>query len=96
MAFDVVNAKGSFKVMDNEVAKLLKADVVLPESCLKPGLKDRNLLERMMSPEGRRFNGPAVVGIREISRELEFNSSYSLLVHAPEESLPCVQFAGGY
>ncbi|MCI0421723.1 MAG: hypothetical protein L0312_21270, partial [Acidobacteria bacterium] len=38
MGFDAVNAKGSFKVMDNEVAKLLQADVVLPDSCLKPAL----------------------------------------------------------
>lgn len=89
MGFDAVNAKGSFKVMDNEVAKLLQADVVLPDSCLKPALKDRNLLQRLVSPEGRRFQGPAVVGIREISRELEFSSSYTLLVHAPEESVQC-------
>jgi len=87
MAFDGLNAKGGFKVMTDQVAEAIKADVVLPESCLKPALKDRGLLQRMLSPEGRRFQGPAVLGIREISQDLEFRSSYTLTVHAPEDSL---------
>ena len=87
MAFDTLNAKGSFKVMGDEVAELLKADVILPESSLKPALRERNLLEKWMAPEGRRFTGPTLLGIREISETLEFKSSYTLTVHAPEDSL---------
>ena len=87
MAFDNLNAKGSFKIMGDEAARMLKADVILPESCLKPAMKDRNFLQKMVSPEGRRFNGPAVLGIREISENLEYKSSYTLTVHAPEDSL---------
>ena len=52
MAFDGLNAKGGFKVMANHVAEAIKADVVLPESCIKPALKNRGLLQRMLSPEG--------------------------------------------
>ena len=87
IAFDNLNAKGSFKVMGDEVAQLLKVDVVLPESCLKPSVKERNLLQKMLSREGRRFHGPAVLGIREVSENLEYKSSYTLTVHAPEDSL---------
>jgi len=87
MAFDGLNAKGGFKVMADHVAGALQADVVLPESCIKPALKDRGLLQRMLAPEGRRFHGPAVLGIREVSQELEFRSSYTLTAHAPEDSL---------
>src|SRR2546430_1100950 len=87
IAFDSFNAKGSFKVMGDEVAQLLKVDVVLPESCLKPSVKERNLLQKMLSPEGRRFHGSGVLGIREVSENLEYKSSYTLTVHAPEDSL---------
>ena len=87
MAFELLNAKGSFKVMGDEVAQWLKADVILPESCLKPAMKERNFLQKMLSPEGRRFNSPAVLGIREVSEDLEYKSSYTLTVHAPEDSL---------
>ncbi|MCI0624287.1 MAG: hypothetical protein L0387_22020 [Acidobacteria bacterium] len=87
MAFETLNAKGGFKVMTDEVAQLVKTDIILPESCLKPALKDRGILQRMLSPEGRRFRGQTVLGIREVSRDLEFRSSYTLTVHAPEDSL---------
>jgi len=36
---------------------------------------------------GRRFRGDVVVGIREVSRQLEFESSYTLVEHAPEDSI---------
>ncbi len=87
IAFDVFNTKGSFKVMGDEVARLLTAELILPESCLKPATKERNFLQKMLSPEGRRFNCPAVLGIREISQNVEYKSSYTLTVHAPEDSL---------
>jgi len=36
---------------------------------------------------GRRFAGNVAVGIREVSRQLEFESSYTLVEHAPEDSI---------
>ena len=36
---------------------------------------------------GRRFRGDTVIGIREVSRQLEFESSYTLVEHAPEDSI---------
>jgi hypothetical protein len=86
LAFDKTQAKGSFKVMPDEVSRRLEADIVLPESSIKPALKERNLLQKVLGKE-RRFNGPVVLGIREISRRLEFESSYTLINHAPAESI---------
>ena len=37
--------------------------------------------------KGRRFRGPVVLGIREFSRKLEFESSYTLIEHAPDDSI---------
>jgi hypothetical protein len=37
--------------------------------------------------KGRRFRGPIVLGIREFSRKLEFESSYTLIEHAPDDSI---------
>ena len=36
---------------------------------------------------GRRFRGPIAIGIRELSRQLEFESSYTLVEHAPDDSI---------
>ena len=36
LAFDHTQAKGSFKVMADEVAEKLEADIILPKSCVKP------------------------------------------------------------
>ena len=33
------------------------------------------------------FNGTVLVGIRDVSRDLEFQSSYTLVEHAPEDSI---------
>lgn len=75
-------AKGLFKVMSDEVADAVGADIVLPHSAIKPALK-----EASSSGKQRVFHGRVVVGIREVSRELEYASSYTLTVHAPDESL---------
>jgi hypothetical protein len=86
LAFERTQAKGSFKVMEDEAAQLLDADIVLPESAVKPGLKAPVMMYSVFG-KGRRFRGPVVLGIREFSRKLEFESSYTLVEHAPDDSL---------
>jgi hypothetical protein len=86
MAFANTQAKGAFKIMEDDVADALEADFVLPESAVKPGLKVPAVMYSIFGP-GRRFRGDTVVGIREFSRQLEFESSYTLLEHAPEDSI---------
>jgi len=87
LAFEQTQAKGSFKVMDDEVADALEADIILPESAVKPGLKIPVKFFSIFGKEGRTFRGPIVLGIREQSRPLEFESSYTLVEHAPGESI---------
>jgi hypothetical protein len=86
MAFANTQAKGSFKTMDDDVADALRADFVLPESAIKPGLTGAAVAYSGID-SGRRFRGSIAVGIREASRQLEFESSYTLLEHAPMESI---------
>jgi len=86
MAFANTQAKGAFKIMEDDVADALEADFVLPESAVKPGLKTPAVMYSIFGP-GRRFRGDVVVGIREVSRQLEFESSYTLIEHAPDDSI---------
>lgn len=82
--FGFENGKGTFKMMPDNVADAIGADIVLPESSCKPaplGLKPWNYDKRAE----RCFTGPVVVGIREISRELVFASSYTVAQHASWE-----------
>ena len=94
LAFDRTQAKGSFKVMQDDVADLLKADVILPESSVKPKLELGFLNECQKwfaglasGIQGVRFRSSIVLGIRDYSRELQFKSSYTLTEHAPIDSL---------
>jgi hypothetical protein len=86
MAFADTQAKGAFKIMEDDVSDALEADFVLPESAVKPGLKIPAVMYSIFGP-GRRFRGHVAVGIREVSRQLEFESSYTLVEHAPEDSI---------
>jgi hypothetical protein len=86
MAFANTQAKGAFKIMEDDVSDALEADFVLPESAVKPGLKTPAVIYSIVGP-GRRFTGNVMVGIREVSRQLEFESSYTLVEHAPEDSI---------
>lgn len=82
--FGLENGKGTFKMMPDNVADALGADIVLPESSCKPaplGLKPWDYEKRAE----RFFTGPVVVGIREISRDLVFASSYTVAQHASWE-----------
>jgi len=90
LAFDKTQAKGAFKVMADDVARHLEADIILPRSCVKPKYKGgvlRTTRSIMGDRQAHTFHGPVIVGIRDVSRKLEFNSSYTLLEHAPEDSI---------
>ena len=88
LAFDQTQAKGCFKIMGDDVASALNADIVIPGSCVKPELKLSPLQTiRNLVCDGVRFKGGAVLGIRDWSRSLEFKSSYTLVEHAPLESV---------
>src|SRR5208283_1551410 len=43
LAFDKTQAKGAFKVMADEVARHLDADIILPRSCVKPKYQGKAL-----------------------------------------------------
>jgi hypothetical protein len=86
MAFADTQAKGAFKIMEDDVSDALEVDFVLPDSAVKPGLKIPAVVYSIFGP-GRRFRGHLAVGIREVSRQLEFESSYTLVEHAPEDSI---------
>jgi hypothetical protein len=86
VAFADTQAKGAFKIMEDDVSDALEADFVLPESAVKPGLKIPAVMYSIFGP-GRRFRGHTVLGVREVSRQLEFESSYTLVEHAPEDSI---------
>src|SRR5207248_7511246 len=66
MAFADTQAKGAFKVMEDDVADALEADFVLPESAVKPGLKIPAVLYSIFGP-GRRISGDVLLGLRELS-----------------------------
>ena len=92
LAFEKTQAKGACKVMTDDVAQKLGADIILPESCVKPEYKQStrflDLLHwRRPKIEVRSYRGPAVFGIREVSQTLELQSSYTLIEHAPWESI---------
>ncbi len=92
LAFEKTQAKGACKVMPDDVAEKLGADIILPESCVKPEYKQSTrfldfLHWRRPKIEVRTFRGPVVFGIREVSQTLELQSSYTLIEHAPWESI---------
>lgn len=86
LAFAQTQAKGGFKVMPDEVADVLDTDVVLPVSSVKPEYKGPSKLIAWLTGEARTFAGEMVLGIREYSRPLSFESSYTVVQHAPEDS----------
>lgn len=87
LAFNRTQAKGSFKVMENDVADYVGADIILPKSAMKPALPEKSVLVRLCSGDAQLFRGPIVLGIREVSRPLEYESSYTLLTHAPDSTI---------
>jgi len=87
LAFERTQAKGSFKVMSDLVAATLDADIILPASSVKPEYKGKPTLLKWLTGSARTFRGPVVLGIRDVSRTLEFRASYTLVEHAPADSM---------
>jgi hypothetical protein len=92
LAFDSTQAKGSFKIMEDDVAEFLGVDIILPESSVKPEYKGPSRLLDLFRSQTRQlsvrtYRGPVVLGIREVSEPREFESSYTLLEHASWETL---------
>jgi len=91
MSFDGTQAKGSFKVMEDDTAETVEADIVIPRSSCKPEYQKRESTRACPVATGRITGqyaaGRAVIGIREVSRNLEFSSSYTLVEHAPAKSI---------
>jgi len=90
LSFDKTQAKGSFKVMADELAEKLEADIILPKSSVKPkylGGVVRTIRSILGDRQAHSFRGHVLVGIRDVSRDLEFQSSYTLVEHAPEDSI---------
>jgi len=92
LAFDSTQAKGACKVMEDDVAEVLGADIILPESSVKPEYKGPSRLLDLFRSENRRlevrtYRGPIVLGIRDVSENREFESSYTLIEHASWDTL---------
>jgi hypothetical protein len=92
LAFENTQAKGACKVMEDDVAQKLGADIILPESCVKPEYKQSSrfldfLHWRRPKIEVRSYRGPVVFGIRDVSQPLQLQSSYTLIEHASWESI---------
>jgi hypothetical protein len=54
---------------------------------VKPKYKGKPTLLKWLTGSARTFRGPVVLGIRDISRTLEFRASYTLVGHAPTDSI---------
>jgi hypothetical protein len=80
-------AKGCFKVMSDEVADLVGADMIIPVSSVKPEISIPEGLEMRFRTDGRLFTAPVILGIREVSQIREFRSSYQLTQYAPQGSI---------
>lgn len=90
LSFDKTQAKGSFKVMADALAEKLEADIILPKSSVKPKYQGgvvRTIRSVLGDRQAHSFRGHVLVGIRDVSRDLEFQSSYTLVEHAPEDSI---------
>jgi hypothetical protein len=76
--------------MADEVAQKIEADIILPKSAVKPEYKGglvRSLRSLLGDQQAHSYRGPLVLGIRDVSRDLQFRSSYTVVEHAPEESI---------
>src|SRR5208282_6654885 len=75
-------AKGSFKVMADDVAQKLESDIILPKSSVKPeyrGSLVRSVRSLLGDRQAHVYRSPIVLGIRDVSRDLQIKSSYTLL-----------------
>lgn len=95
LAIADIQAKGSFKIMSDQVAEAAGADIILPKSATKPKI-ELALIDSICASfrlwhfpiHARVFQGPMVLGIRDYSKPgMEYKSSYTLIQHATEDSL---------
>ena len=73
-----------------KLAEKLDADIILPKSSVKPKYQGgvlRTIRSLLGDRQAHAFRGTVLVGIRDVSRDLEFQSSYTLVEHAPEDSI---------
>jgi hypothetical protein len=75
------NGKGSMKVMRDDVADAIGADIIIPESSCKPAPTFPAYTYANRSK--RTFTGEFVIGYRMMSQELVFSSSYTVAGHIP-------------
>jgi len=47
----------------------------------------RSLRSLLGDQQAHTYRGPLVLGIRDVSRDLQFKSSYTIVEHAPEKSI---------
>ena len=87
LAFGETQAKGSFKVMGDEVADALDVDIIVPESSVKPSPTFPPFILEKLGFGSRRTRGPVAIGIREVSKGWTFESSYTVLQNAPENAI---------
>ena len=80
-------AKGSWKVMGDDVAEALGADIVIPESSIKPLPKLPSWILSKLGLSSRIIRGTVHLGVREVSKNWQFESSYTVLQHAPEAAI---------
>jgi hypothetical protein len=76
--------------MADELAEKLEADIILPKSSVKPKYQGgvlRSIRSALGDRQAHSYHGSALVGIRDVSRNLEFQSSYTLVEHAPQDSI---------
>src|SRR6516162_1752329 len=84
LAFNRTQAKGSFKVMENDVADHIGVDIILPKSSMKPALPKQSLLVKLFFGDAHLSRGLVVLGIGEVPPPREFEPTYPLLTPAPE------------
>jgi hypothetical protein len=65
--------------MADDVADALGVDIIVPESSSKPSMKMPSALASFVGLGSRILKSEIVLGIREVSRPLQFESSYTEL-----------------
>src|SRR5258708_30574793 len=90
LAFDKAQAKGSFKIMADELAEKIEADIILPKSSVKPKYQGgvlRTIRSILGDRQAHAFPGTVLGGSRDLSRDLEFQLSYTFGEHAPRHPI---------
>ena len=88
LAFENTQAKGSFKIMSDDVADAVGCDIIVPESSIKPGLKKQSVLKTFFGSDVRSVSWRRSFWVsgRFLGR-LRFESSYTVLQHAPVDAI---------